>query len=154
MSSVARTVKSYEPFASCATDAAIFYALEEKGDSWWNRNVWHFVSLSNQSPCALWRGAVEANRNESGRSLPVPIVDLKIAGDTGYVGMKVRRLLYAWAYGYEELPDGRQVQFSTDEVIAMTCWNNLCVRPGHMEKVSRMELGKRAWLRETELVVG
>ena len=153
MSRVSSLLRSFDPFASCVSDAAIFYAVEEKSSAWWDRNVWHFVRLDD-SGCATWRGALQANQNIGGRSLSHPLVELKISGYTSFIPMRTRRLLWAWAYGYETLPDGKQTDFSTDEVISMTCWNHLCVSAQHMEKVDRTELGYKTWAKETGQVAG
>jgi len=147
-------LREVDPFASCAADAGIFYAVDACGDDWWATHVWGDVVVSPSSACATWSGDIVANPTEHGRVLGRPTVHLTRPGYTSGVYLRVHRLLWAWAYGYENLPDGKQVDHSTNEVIAMTCWDPLCVSVEHMEKVNRMEMGRKAWAREQHLSVG
>jgi hypothetical protein len=147
-------LREVDPFASCAADAAIFYAVSDCGDDWWRERVWSQVRLSPHCDCADWVGDIVANPAEVGRVLGRPTVHMTKPGFSSGVYVRVHRLLWAWAFGYGELPDAKQTDFSTDEVITMTCWNPLCVSVAHMEKVDRTEMGRRSWAREQHLNVG
>lgn len=144
------TVGSYllrevDPFASCAADAAIFYAVSECGDQWWSEHVWEFATCGPHSPCVTWTGDIVANPAENGNVVGRPTVMVTKSGHSAGVYVRVHRLLWAWAYGYENLPDGRVTDFSTDEVIVLSCRNPLCVSVEHMEKITRTEMGNRIW---------
>jgi hypothetical protein len=151
---VSSFLRGYDPFASCVSDAAVLFAVSECGDEWWRENVWGDVILPAGSSCTSWSGDLLATTEITGPVSSHPTVELKIPGFSSSVFVKARRLVWAWAFGFETLPDGKQVDFSTDEVVVMTCWNHLCLSAAHMEKVSRTELGFRTWAREIEQVGG
>lgn len=141
-------LREFDPFASCAADAAIFYAVSECGDEWWAGNVWVNMELPLGGDCVDWTGDIVSNPSEHGLVVGRPTVLVTRPGFKAGVYVRVHRLMWAWAYGYETLPDGKQVDHSTNEVITMSCWNPLCVNVRHMDKIDRIEMGNRIWTKD------
>jgi hypothetical protein len=125
-----------DPFASCAADAAILY-LTDCADSSLSRSL-VFQHLSYSRSHLRWHGPLSLQ--PSGKRTPSQ--KLMIEGCNSFVQFIPRRFMYAWAYGYENLPDGKDVEFSTRERIHSTCGVAECVNPEHLTKTHVYELGK------------
>ena len=125
-----------DPFAACAADAAILY-LTDCADSSLSRSL-VFDHLLYDSGHLRWTGSrfLQPNLKKT------PSVQLRIDGCSSYVTFIPRRFMYAWSYGYENLPDGKDVEFSTRERIHSNCGVTECMNPEHLETISVYELGK------------
>lgn len=126
-----------DPFASCAADAAILY-LTDCADSSLSRSL-VFQHLSVDPLRHLWWHGSMSHRPDASK---VPSVKLMIEGCSSFVRFSPRRFLYAWAEGYEMLPDGVDVEFSTREKVHSICGVTNCMNPEHLTKTHVYELGK------------
>jgi hypothetical protein len=126
-----------DPFAACAADAAILY-LTDCADSSLSRSlVFEYLSVDPLGHL-WWHGPMSLQ--PSGKRTPSQ--KLMIEGCNSFVQFIPRRFLYAWAYGYENLPDGKDVEFSTREKIHSNCGVTACMNPEHLSKTHVYELGK------------
>ena len=125
-----------DPFAACAADAAILY-LTDCADSSLSRSL-VFDHLLYDSGHLRWLGSMTLTPDGKKK----PSVKLKVEPYNSFVRFQPSRFLYAWSYGYENLPDGKDVEFSTRERIHSNCGEWDCVNPEHLSKTSIYELGK------------
>lgn len=125
-----------DPFAACAADAAILY-LTDCADSSLSRSL-VFDHLSYSRSHLRWHGPMTLTLDGKRK----PSAKLKIEPYNSFVWFTPSRFLYAWSHGYENLPDGKDVEFSTRERIHSNCGVTACMNPEHLSKTHVYELGK------------